>query len=101
MAEQKRRAEFKQRWSERAARITLAAIAAVVARAPAEDVSITILALVVLMAASEVVVDVFSYYRFRKRISDVDQEPARRRRIRSAQPGMVKRKRAARDGDRR
>lgn len=101
MAGFRRRVEYKQRWSERAARVVIAGISAVATRATEADVAYTVLALVALMAASEVVIEFVTWHRFRKRVESVAQKTTRKRALRSSGADVGHRKRKARAQPRR
>lgn len=74
----------------------MAAIAAVAGRASADDVANAAVALVLLMGAAEVVIELFELARYRARVRELAQAKALRRRVRSSQPGMGKSKRKKR-----
>lgn len=91
---------YRSRWGERASRLGLAAIAAVAGRASAEDVAGAAVALVLLVGASEIIIELFEVARHRARIRELAKARALRRRLRRSLGGVGQGKRKARSAHR-
>ena len=98
MAGERWRFEHQNRWSERTARIILAAIAAIAARSSHEQFDQKIIILVAFMAAGEVVAYILTQYAKQGRLRGLAARKNKQRGVRGLDSavGRSKRKRRAR-----